>query len=236
MILSNKIAIVTGASSGLGLATSKALIQKDVLVYGLARNREKLASIQRQLGEKFIPVSLDITQESVLSDWAKTTFSAAHSPSILINNAGIGSFQKVDALTSSTWLEMIDTNLNSVFYMTTVIIPFMKENSTSSHIINIGSILGSSTREEGAAYCSSKYGLSAFSEVLFKELRHYNIKVTIANPGSIETDFFKSSGIDKHSNMLQADDLANTLIHILETPDNMLINEITIRPLNPKKQ
>ncbi|WP_026452359.1 SDR family oxidoreductase [Aequorivita capsosiphonis] len=234
MNISNKIAMVTGASSGLGAAISKALVGAGATVFGLARNETKLQELQNSIGSKFIYVSLDITDEKALKGWCAETFSEDKSPDILVNNAGTGSFGKIDEMPSEEWYKMINTNLNGMYCITSEVVKLMKLKKESAHIVNIGSILGITTRAEGAAYSATKYGISGFSEALFKELRGDNIKVTCLNPGSIDTGFFKSSGIASHHNMLQADDIASTLMHILKTPDNMLISEMTVRPLNPK--
>lgn len=234
MEISQKIAIVTGASSGLGAALSCALIAKGAKVYGLARTVDKLNALQKKLGNKFIPVVMDITDQKAIALWVETTFSKQQAPDILINNAGVGYFSKIDELPSEKWHEMINTNLNGVFYISSNIVPLMKMNHTSSHIINIGSILGKTTRPDSAAYSATKFGIQGFSEALSKELRTHNIKVTCVNPGSIETHFFEDSGIKPHHNMLQPKDIAALIIHILETPCNMLIDEITLRPLQPK--
>lgn len=234
MNISGKIVIVTGASSGLGAAISKALVTAGATVYGLARNKNTLKEVQKNIGSKFIPVSLDIIEEKAVKRWFAKTFSDEESPDILINNAGAGSFGKIDEMPSEDWYKMINTNLNGMYCITSEAVKLMKAQKKSSHIINIGSILGITTRAEGAAYSATKYGITGFSEALFKELRGDNIKVTCLNPGSIDTSFFKSSGIKSHGNMLQAEDIASTLLHILKTPDNMLISEMTVRPLNPK--
>src|SRR5699024_10328774 len=131
-------------------------------------------------------------------------------------------------------LNMINTNLNGLYFVTAPLVALMKQKKSTSHIINIGSVLGKVGRPEGAAYCTTKFGVNGFSEALFKELRFDAIKVTCLNSGSIDTGFFKSSGVEPHHNMLQPRDLAETVIHLLKTPDNMLINELTVRPLNPK--
>jgi NADP-dependent 3-hydroxy acid dehydrogenase YdfG len=234
MKIQNKTAIVTGASSGLGAAISKALIQEGVTVFGIARNSDTLQKLQNNIGSKFVPVTLDITDSTAVKKWVATTFSKEKAPDILVNNAGSGSFGKIDEMPSEEWYKMINTNLNGMYCITSEIVKLMKAQKESSHIVNIGSILGITTRAEGAAYSATKYGISGFSEALFKELRGDNIKVTCLNPGSINTRFFKSSGIQSHENMLQAEDIASTVLHILETPDNMLISEMTVRPLNPK--
>jgi NADP-dependent 3-hydroxy acid dehydrogenase YdfG len=234
MEISQKIAVVTGASSGLGAALAGALVTKDAIVYGLARNLDKLDALQKQLGKSFIPVKMDITDQKAIVAWVKKTFSDGLLPNILINNAGAGYFNKIDELPLQQWHDMINTNLNGVFYISSNLVPLMKKNNASCHIINIGSILGKTTRPDSAAYSATKYGIQGFSEALSKELRTCNIKVTCVNPGSIETHFFEQSGIEPHSNMLQPKDLAALIIHVLETPDNMLIDEITLRPLQPK--
>ncbi len=233
MKLKEKVAIVTGASSGLGAAFAEVLVAKGVMVYGLARNLKKLTGIQSKLGTNFIPVCMDISDHKGIASWANSTFSSTHLPEILINNAGAGYFSKMDELTLEQWHEMINTNLNGTFYITSSVVPFMKQSGSSCHIINIGSILGKTSRAGAAGYSTSKYGIQGFSEALFKELRTDNIKVTCVNPGSIDTHFFEDSGIEPHHHMLQPDDIATLVVHILETPDNFLIDEITLRPLNP---
>ncbi|MCO6495743.1 MAG: SDR family oxidoreductase [Bacteroidetes bacterium] len=236
MKLNEKTAVVTGVTGGLGKAITKALTDKGVHVFGLARNSDDLNKLKESIGAPFTPVSLDITNQEGIKEWVGKTFSDNFLPDILVNNAGIGGFAKIDEMNSNEWLNMINTNLNGMYFITSQIVPFLKKNKNTTHIINIGSILGTMGREEGSAYCTTKFGVSGFSDALFKELRLYKIKVTCMNPGSIETDFFKSSGIEAHENMLHPEDLADTLVHILETPDNMLINELTIRPLNPKQR
>ncbi len=233
MNVDGKIAVITGASSGLGASLSNALVTKGATVYGLARNIEKLHAIANKSGEKFIPVGIDITDQKNISAWVQNTFSNSRFPDILINNAGAGYFTKIDELSLERWHEMININLNGAFYITSSIVPLMKKNQSTCHIINIGSILGKTTRAESAAYSATKYGMQGFSEALFKELRSYKIKVTCVNPGSIDTNFFEDSGIYPHKNMLQSKDIAALIIHILETPDNFLVDEITVRPLIP---
>ena len=235
MELPNKTAIITGASSGLGEEIATALVAKKTKVYGIARNQEKLKRLQKQLGPLFHPVTIDITDGNKLTRWIVTEFDINNPPDILINNAGLGSFGKIDEMPTEEWLAMVDVNIKGMYLITSALTPFFKQNQSSTHIINIGSILATTARAEGSAYCATKFAVRGFSEALFKELRSDNIKVTCVHPGSINTTFFESSNIKAHQNMLSPKDLANTIIHILETPDNMLINEITIRPLDPRK-
>lgn len=233
MDLQNKIAVVTGASSGLGEATSRALIKKGAIVYGLARNKEKLEHLKSELGANFRAVVLDVSDEPDLNNWILQTFSTTHSPQIIINNAGVSQFEEVDQLTSQQWHQMIDTNLSAVHFMNAGLVPFMKRDENSSHIINIGSILGKVSGSKKSAYSATKFAIQGYSEALFKELRAFNIKVSCFNSGSINTHFFKTSGIEPNEKMLEASELADILIFLLETPDNVLIDELTVRPLRP---
>lgn len=235
MNINKKTAVITGASKGLGKACTKALIEKGASVYGIARSESVLIKMRENLGNSFIPVVLDLTDEIALSQWISDCFSKEKSPDILINNAGYGVFQKIEKVTAQDWATTMNVNLNATFLLTSELVKLMKNNKSPRHIINIGSILGQVGRPEGTAYCTTKFGIQGFSEALSKELRYDQIKVTCVNPGSIATDFFQTSGISSHNNMLQPNELADTIIHLLETPDNMLISDLTVRPLNPKK-
>lgn len=233
MLINGKMAIVTGASHGLGAALSRALVAKGACVYGLGRKAAALGILRAELGNRFIPVELDVADQRAVASWVEAAFAGQPGPDILINNAGAGYFSRIDTLSSERWHEMINTNLNGVFYMTSNVVPLMKRNQAPCHIINIGSVLGKTTHSEGAGYSATKFGIQGFSEALFKELRAYNIKVTCLNPGSIDTRFFQESGVEPHRNMLQPDDIASLIIHLLETPDNLLVDELSLRPLIP---
>ena len=235
MDLKGKTAIVTGASRGLGKAIAEKLAKKGAKVYGIARSKDDLEKIQQDLGENFVPVCLDLTVENELQEWVNHTFSSENAPDILINNAGVGLFRKIDELSSEKWQQMMNINLNAVFYLSQAIVPLMKKKSSYSHIINIGSIVGKTTGSEKSGYSATKFAIQGFTEALFKELRGFKIKVSVINPGSIATGFFENSGIEPNPSMLQPSDVADTILHVLETPDNVLIDELTLRPLIPSR-
>ena len=235
MELNGKIAIVTGASSGIGADFSRRLIDKGATVYGIARRAEKLDALRSSLGDHFIGVPMDVTNESAIRDWVKETFTTTI-PDILINNAGIGLFANIDELSSDQWHKMINLNLNAVFYLTSAVVPFLKQNERVCNIVNISSIAGRMGNPRLSGYNATKYGLGGFSDALMKELRDDGIKVTCMYPGSIATEFNKNAGGTNHPNMMESDDVATVLINILEMPDNFLIDEIVMRPLFPKKK
>lgn len=236
MNLDSKTAIVTGASSGLGKAFCEALIKKGANVYGLARSKDKLEKIHQKFGNHFHGIALDITEHNAIEQWIDDTFSHQNSPDVLINNAGLGLFGDVDELTLEDWHTMIDTNVSGVFYMCRQIIPRMKNSEEICHIVNIASIAGKIGTPKMSGYNATKFGVSGFSESLFKEVRYDGIKVSCLFPGSVATHFFDNAeGVETHSNMMQPRNVADQLIHVLETPDNMLVNEVVMRPLNPKE-
>lgn len=235
MDLNDKIAVVTGASSGLGRAFSERLIQQGAIVYGLARSEGKLNALHESFGNRFQPVVLDITNHTAIEKWVNNTFNKKHSPEVLVNNAGIGLFGDIDELPLDEWHTMLNTNMSGIFYMTRQIIPFMKAKEPICHIINMSSIAGKVGTPKMSGYNASKFGVRGFSESLFQEVRYDGIKVTCLYPGSAETHFFdKADGAETHANMMQPNDIAKVLTDVIETPDNFLINEIVMRPLNPK--
>lgn len=231
MKIENKIAIISGASSGLGASIVQLLTERGCKVYGLARSEQKLKALKAELTDLFVPVPLDTSEERKVRQWVKSTFSDTHIPDILINNAGVGYLSTFDKFTSKQWHEMINTNLNGLFYLTSMVVPLMRQKDTSSHVINIGSILGKVTTHKSAGYSATKFAIQGFSEALSKELRNDGIKVTCINPGSISTHFFEESGIKPNGDMLHPEDIARLVVNVLETPDNMLIDELTLRPL-----
>ncbi len=234
MNLDSKIAIVTGASSGIGAQFSKDLVAKGATVYGLARRKEKLNQLRKLLGSKFIPVPMDITQFESIKDWVNSEFNNNHAPDVLINNAGIGYFANVDKLNIEEWQTMMDVNINGAFYLTHQITPLMKKNPNVCHIVNIASIAGMIGTPRFSGYNASKFAMRGFSEALFKELRYDGIKVTCFSPGSIYTQFFVDDAVTPHTNMMMPEDISKTVMYILETPDNFLISDIVMRPLDPK--
>ena len=187
MNLDSKIAIVTGASQGIGAEFTKMLVENGARVYGLARNLDKLKQVQEHIGENFIPVKMDITNYGALEKWVDATFDEDNQPDILVNNAGLGYFSGIGELSVEQWHEMMNVNLTGIFYLTKLISPLMKANPSVCHIVNIASIAGLIGNANMSGYNATKFGVRGFSEALFKELRYDGIKVTCIYPGSIAT-------------------------------------------------
>ena len=234
MNLSQKVAVVTGASSGLGSAFARQLIHHGSTVYGLARRFDRLQSLQSELGPEFHPIECDVTNESAVND----AFSGLDQLDILINNAGLGRFSPVESQTKMDWDLQIDTNLTGVYLCTRAAVPIMKAQNQRTgfggHILHIASVAGLVGNAHLSAYNATKFGLRGFSEATMKELRGDGIKVSCICPGSVETEFASVAGSQGAPNPMQPEDIASTVIHVLQAPNNYLISEVVMRPLRPR--
>ena len=238
MDLKDKVAVVTGASSGLGLVFSKTLVGRGAHVYGLARSIDKLQELQQELGDAFHPVRCDVRDEEQVNAAFQQVNDEQQRLDVLINNAGLGRFGDVDSLAVEDWDVQMETNLRGVFLCTRAALPPMKKQNEATgfggYVINIASIAGKLGNPSLSAYNASKFGVSGFSEALMKEVRDDGIKVTCVYPGSVETNFSGGSGGSGSTNKMLPEDLAATIVHLLETRDNYLISELVMRPLRPR--
>ena len=238
MDLSNAVAVVTGASSGLGTHFAQSLIERGATVFGLARSEDTLNELRDDLGDAFNPVPCDVRDEDQVADAFDVVRDAKGRIDVLINNAGLGQFGPVDDLPLEEWDVQMDTNLRGVFLCTREAVPTMREQNEDSgfggHIVNVASIAGLLGNPNLTAYNASKFGLRGFSEALMKEVRDDGIRVTCLYPGSVDTNFFDVAGVEKTDNPLQPEDVAATVMHTLEAPTNHLISEIVMRPLRPR--
>jgi short-subunit dehydrogenase len=227
--LKGKTAIVTGVSKGLGLAFCQALTERGVKTAGWGKTP---SNFQHPLFQYF---SCDFSSAGAVENtWAETKAFLGEQVSFLINNAGFGHFNLVEEMKPELWESQVQINLNAPFYCTRVIVPGMKL-AGFGHIVNISSVAGKTGASWGSAYSATKFGLAGFSESLLQELRDFGIKVSVIYPGSTATHFFDEvPGISVHPNMLKPEDISNTLIQLLDTPPNMLISEVVIRPLISK--
>ena len=238
MDLSDAVALVTGASSGLGRHISRVLLERGATVYGLARSADTLSAMQDELGPSFRPLSCDVRESDAVASAFDTVRNDDGRLDVLVNNAGLGQFGPVDDLALDDWDVQMDTNLRGVFLCTREAVPMMRtqneETGFGGHVVNIASIAGLIGNPNLTAYNATKFGLRGFSQSLMKEVRDDGIRVTCFYPGSIETSFFDVAGVDMTDNPLQADDVAHSVLHVLEAPENHLISEVVLRPLRPR--
>ncbi|MBA4543105.1 MULTISPECIES: SDR family oxidoreductase [Thermoactinomyces] len=226
--LSGKVAIVTGASKGLGRAIATRLARGGALVVAAARSKEKLEQLQQEESQKIVSFPCDVTRATevkALIDFTRERFGRLD---ILVNNAGIGRFGKVEDLSEDDWDQMMAVNLKGAFLACKYAIPHLKE--TEGHIVNISSIAGTESFAGGAGYCASKFGLMALSDALTLELKPHQVKVSTVCPGSIKTEF------GRHKDYaLEAEQVAETVWTIVSAPKGVIINQVRMRPLVPRE-
>lgn len=236
MDLTNKIAVVTGASSGIGLAFSKYLADRGTTVYGMARGLDRLENARNEIGDAFHALQCDVREEDQVRTAFDRLIDEAGRIDVLINNAGLGVFATVDELSTEDWDRQLETNVRGVFLCTRAAVPHMKRQNEESgfggHIVNIASIAGRMGNPRLSAYNASKFAVRGFTESMMLELRSDGIKVSGVYPGSIQTNFSGTGGGTTHP--MTVDDIASTVMHILETDENYLISEVVMRPLRPK--
>ena len=232
MDLTGKLAIVTGASKGIGRATVEALLARGATVAGWGRTAP--AGLAH---DRFQFFDCDVRDEHAVAEaLANTLRELGPEVHVLVNNAGLGIAGPVDGFKTEDWKLMFDTNVHGTFFCSRAVLPHMRRQQLG-HIVNIASIAATTGIENMAGYCASKFAVRGFSQSLFKEVRNDGIKVTCLYPGSTQTNFFDDiPGTEANDSMMQPADIASAIIYSLETPANFHIVDVEMRPLQPKKK
>ena len=224
------VAIVTGASTGIGKYISIKLSKNNYHVILISRNKQKLQLVEKyikDIGNDCSIVCADIGKKSSIEKIS--SIPNIHSVDVLVNNAGIGVFNKIQNISVSEWDEQINTNLRGSFLMTKLVIDSMIKKQ-SGKIVFMNSIAGLNPYPFSSAYVASKYGLRGFSSSLREELRDYNIKVISIHPGAINTPFWDNiKGDFPREDMLSVEDIATTTVDAILAKNNVVHEEIVIR-------
>jgi len=234
--MSDKVAVVTGASKGIGWAIARALLDGGCRVAIAARNANELDRAARTLnaGAAVHAVAADVrnpADAARLMDEAATRFGGLD---ILVNNAGVGRFANVADMSVDEWRQVIDTNLSAVFYCCHAAIPHLRRRG-AGWIVNISSLAGKNAFAGGAAYCASKSGLNAFSEALMQEVRYDNIRVSYIMPGSVSTGFGDRGVGGEADWKLSPQDVARTVVDLIAHDPRSLPSRVELRPSRPRK-
>ena len=239
MNLKHKTAIVTGGTKGIGRAITEALLREGVSVCVAARHHAEIDKTIKELNQgdedRAIGFVCDVRDYDQVKKLIDYTVKELGGLDLLINNAGIGIFQKVEDTTPEDFRAVLETNVFGVFYCCREAIPQMKRRG-GGYIINISSLAGVNAHPQMAAYNASKFGLNGFSEALMQEVRHDNIKVSYIMPGSVNTEFGGDSPSDEKSWQLTPQDIARVVIDLLHHDDRSLPSRVEIRPSKPPKK
>ena len=228
-----KVALITGASSGLGRGFALALARAGASVFLVARREEKLREVVAEIaatgGEAAYHVA-DVRSVPALFDLVDVLLARYKKLHILINNAGLGWRAPLQELTRSQIAETIETDLAAPIYLTQAALGALKRNAPAD-VVNIASIAGLQGFPEGTAYCAAKHGVVGFSRALAEELKPDNVRVTAICAGSIATEFFdRFRPTLEPARMLQVEDAVRALMYVLSSPPRVMHGEIVVRP------
>jgi 3-oxoacyl-[acyl-carrier protein] reductase len=231
--LTDRVAVVTGGTRGIGLAVSRTLAQAGVAVVVAARGERDVERVTGELGPRALGVACDVRRVEECDRLVARAVERFGRVDILVNNAGLGVFAPVEAMSLEDWHRQVETNLDGVFYCCRAALPHLKR--AHGWIINIGSLAGKNAFAGGAAYNATKFGLLGFSEALMLEVRHDGVRVCCVMPGSVATEFSgdAAGGLDWK---LHAEDVAQVVRDLLAFPARALPSRIEIRPARPPKK
>jgi NADP-dependent 3-hydroxy acid dehydrogenase YdfG len=234
------VAVVTGASSGIGEATVRSLAAEGAAVVAGARRKERLHGLVEEVtrdGGKAIAVECDLTDEQQAHALVNRAIEEFGRIDILVNNAGVMLLSKVEKGLSDEWRQMFDVNVLGLLYATDAAVEAMKGQG-SGHIVNVSSVAGRKTRPTGGVYSGTKFAVNAISEAMRQELLEDGIRITIVEPGAVATELTEHitdeevrEGLKQRNiEPLQSEDVANAIAYAVSQPQRVSVNEILIRP------
>lgn len=238
----NKIALITGATSGIGRATALKASEAgfDIIITGRRAERlEELAGELRQKGADVLTLNFDVRSAQEVQTAIDSLSGKWKNIAVLVNNAGlaVGVSPIQDGLLDD-WERMIDTNVKGLLYITRAVAPLLIANN-SGHIVNIASIAGKEVYPGGNVYCATKHAVDALSRAMRTDMLKHNIKVTNIAPGMVETEFsivrYKgdeeaAKNVYKGMTPLTNDDIADTILFAITRPPHVCLNDIVIMP------
>jgi 3-oxoacyl-[acyl-carrier protein] reductase len=237
--LKGRTAVVTGSSKGIGYAIAEALVGAGASVVLSARDEAEVRAAAEALdgrgGGAAIGVACDVRRHDDVRRMIRTAVDRFGGLDILVNNAGVGGFGPVDEMPPEKWAQIIETNLNGVYYCCHEAIPLLRERG-GGWILNIGSLAGKNPFAGGAAYNASKFGLLGFSEATMLDVRQDGIRVSCIMPGSVNTHFFEGGPRDANAWMIQPEDIGELVLDLVAFPERTLPSRVEIRPTRPQKR
>ena len=245
--LSGRVALVTGASSGIGEATAVALAEAGASVAIGARRRDRLEGLAARLGEagaKVVTLDLDVTDEASCRDAVARTRGELGGLDVLVNNAGVMLLGTIVGADPEDWRRMLDTNVLGLMYMTHAAIEGMVEQG-SGDVVNISSVAGRQARKGAGVYNASKWAVNAFSESLRQEVTTRGVRVSLVEPGAVSTELTdhitqpeaKEASVQMYTSMraLQSEDIARAILYVVGQPPHVAINEVLVRPTDQER-
>lgn len=245
--LKDKVVIVTGASSGIGEATTVALVQAGAKVAAVARRKDRLDKLGKKLAKgpgEIMGIEADMSQEEHASKMVAQTTQRWGRVDILVANAGVMLLGPVREARTDDWRKMMGVNVLGLMYCVHAVLPVMTRQK-SGHIVTLSSVAGRVIFPGSAVYCATKHAVGAFSEGVRKEVLEDHIRVTVIEPGAVATELTehithagaKAMAQQTYAAIqtLKSEDIAASIIYALEQPPHVDVNEILIRPTQQER-
>ena len=227
----SETAVITGASSGVGESLAIQLSDAGYRVVLAARSEDKLNAIAEEIqskGGNSLVVSTDVSQPEQINNLKERALEYGD-VSVVINNAGLGKFSKVEDVAIEDWDRQLDVNLRASFLVSQAFIPGMKQRLNGT-LAFMNSVAGKKGYPYSAAYVASKYGMRGLADSLREELREDNIKVISIHPGAVDTPFWDGIGVNfPREEMLNTHTLAQSIVHAIQSPGNFAVEELVVR-------
>ena len=245
--LSGKVALVTGASSGIGAATAVALAEAGAAVAVGARRRDRLDALAGRLRDgaaTVLALDLDVTDERSCAAAVRRTREELGGLDVLVNNAGVMLLGTIVGADPEDWRRMLSTNVLGVMYMTHAAIDGMVEQG-SGDIVNLSSVAGRVARKGAGVYNASKWAVNAFSESLRQEVTARGVRISLVEPGAVTTELTdhitqpdaKAASEQMYTSMrsLEAEDIARAVLYMVTQPPHVAVNEVLVRPTDQER-
>ena len=228
--LSDQVAIVSGASRGIGRAIALLLALQGAKVVAVARTEDELAELTHKT--QGLSLVADVSMESDAQQVVENTLLHYGRLDILVCNAGVGSFNELEYFTSSEWDRMFDTNVKGTFLLCKAAVPHLKRQR-KGHIVGIASDVSKRAFAHGTAYGASKFAQDAVLASLRKEVRPYGVKVSTIYPGLVDTYFNDTTpgSAEAEKTHLRPVDVAQAVRYVLEAPAHVVVDELMLHPL-----
>src|SRR3954452_20045883 len=245
--LNGTVALVTGASSGIGEATARALAAEGAAVALVARRKERLDALAGELGARALPIEADITDQQQEIAAVQRTVDEHGRLDVVINNAGVMLLGPIVDAPTEEWDRMVALNIQGLLYVAHASLPHLLDAAEQdprnvADLVNVSSVAGRRVGQGGGVYQMTKWGVGTFSEALRQEVTARHVRVSLVEPGATKSELVTHVREEVRANLppgageiLEAEDIADAILYIVTRPRRMAVNEILVRPTEQER-
>lgn len=247
--LAGSVALVTGASSGIGEATAATLAGLGADVALVARRRERLEALAGRIGDAALVVEADVSDEAQAAAAVQRTVEAFGRLDILVNNAGVMLLGPIEQAPTDEWRRMVELNVLGLLYCTHAALPHLLQAAESeprrvADVVNVSSVAGRVARQGNGVYATTKFGVVAFSESLRQEVTRRHVRVSVVEPGAVATELVTHNRAEVLEEMartfggtevMRPEDIAEAVAFVVTRPRHVTVNELLVRPTEQER-